>query len=164
MKINATDEYGIRILMRIAKSDSDEGLSISQLSEAEGLSNSYVAKITRSLRKHGLINSFRGHKGGYVLARPADKITINDAIRALGGVLYNTSFCNNHPGQNRLCTNSTDCSIRSLWRVVQASLDKILDQITLSDLLQPESEANNKFKQIYEESMQHSIHLKGLQI
>ena len=164
MKINATDEYGLRILMRIAQSDSEEGLSISQLSETEGLSTSYVAKITRALRKHGLINSFRGHKGGYVLAYPANKITVNDAIRALGGVLYNSSFCNNHSGNNRFCANSTECTLRSLWRVVQASLDKILDQITLADLLQPEIDASNKFRQMYEESFSHTTHLKGLAI
>jgi Rrf2 family transcriptional regulator, iron-sulfur cluster assembly transcription factor len=139
-------------------------VSISQLSEAEGISPSYVAKITRALRKDGLINSSRGHKGGYSLARPADKITINDAIRALGGVLYHSSFCSNHAGVNQFCANSTDCTLRSLWRVVQASLDKILDQITLADLLNTESEADNRFRQIYEELFFNSKHLKGLEV
>jgi Rrf2 family iron-sulfur cluster assembly transcriptional regulator len=164
MKINATDEYGIRILARIAKADHEEGLSISQLSEFEGLSQSYVAKITRSLRKHDLINSMRGQKGGYVLARPADSITINDALKALGGVLYDSSFCNQHSGQNHFCSNSLNCSLRSLWRVVQASLDKILNQITLQDILTSEKDANSKLKEIYEEVFSHSNHLSKIEI
>ena len=164
MKINATDEYGLRILARVAKANQDEGLSISQLSELEGLSQSYVAKITRSLRKHELINSIRGHKGGYVLARPANTITINDALKALGGVLYDSSFCNQHSGQNHFCSNSLNCSLRSLWRVIQASLDKILNQITLEDILTSEKDANNKLKEIYEEIFSHSNHLSEIKI
>lgn len=161
MKINATDEYGLRILTRIAKSD-HEGLSISQLSEVEGLSNSYAAKICRALRKHGLINSIRGHQGGYVLARPATEITVNDALRALGGVLFNQSFCSNHAGQNTFCSNSVDCSLRSLWKLVQASLDRILDQITIDDLLDSEGKADNRLRKIYEEVFKDVGHLNGL--
>jgi Rrf2 family iron-sulfur cluster assembly transcriptional regulator len=64
MKITAQDEYGIRILLRIARADAEEGMSIAQLSEAEGLSGSYVAKMTRALRLGGFISSTRGQKGG----------------------------------------------------------------------------------------------------
>ncbi len=164
MKINASDEYGLRILAKIAKSGRQGGLSISQISEMEGLSASYVAKITRALRKHGLINSNRGHKGGYVLARPAEEITINDALKALGGVLYDSSFCKQHSGNNKFCSNSVDCSLRSLWRVVQASLDKILDKITLRDILNSESETDNQLKHIYEEIFSSNEHMRELNV
>lgn len=164
MKINASDEYGLRILAKIARADQTDGLSISQISEMEGLSASYVAKITRALRKHGLINSIRGHKGGYLLARPADQITINDALKALGGVLYDSSFCNQHSGNNTFCANSVDCSLRSLWRVVQASLDKILDQITLQDILNSENKTDNRLRLIYEEVFNSSSHMRELEL
>ena len=50
MKISAVDEYGLRIILRIARADDSEGLTIVQLAELEGLSQPYVAKITRVLR------------------------------------------------------------------------------------------------------------------
>ena len=68
MKITAQEEYGLRILIRIAGCKDAEGMSIPQLSEAEGISSHYVAKLTRMLRMEGFINSRPGNKGGYILA------------------------------------------------------------------------------------------------
>jgi Rrf2 family transcriptional regulator, iron-sulfur cluster assembly transcription factor len=151
MKINSIDEYGLRILIQIAKAPEREGLSISQLSELEGLSTPYVAKLTRVLKASGLINSTRGHKGGYVLALPAHQITVKLALRALGGALYDNSFCKGHSGDRKFCTNSVDCSLRSLWSVVQEAVDQILDQVTLADLMGSEQNSVNRLKTLMEE-------------
>lgn len=142
MKISAQDEYGLRILLRIGRSDSEDGLSIPQLSELEGLSASYVAKLTRTLRLAGLIQSTRGQKGGYVLSRRPEEIRINDVLAALGGVLFDDGFCEGHSGAFRICTNSVDCSVRSLWRVVQQAVDQVLNQVTLADLMGSEGLSN----------------------
>jgi len=141
MKISAQDEYGLRILLRIAKASEEEGLSLSQISELERISQPYAAKITRVLRLAGFIQSMRGHKGGYVLAVPPQSIRISHVLKAMGGSLYDDKFCGLHTGVNSLCTNSVDCSVRSLWAVLQSSVDRILDQVTLNDLIRPESEA-----------------------
>ncbi len=150
MKITAQDEYGLRLLLRIARADNEEGLSIVQLSEAEALSNSYVAKLTRSLRLAGLIQSTRGQKGGYVLARPAEEITINEIFKAMDGALFDASFCNNHSGKNNICINSVDCSVRSLWRTIQSALDNLLDSLVLADLIGSEQETRPMLKQLLE--------------
>jgi Rrf2 family iron-sulfur cluster assembly transcriptional regulator len=149
MKITAQDEYGLRILVRITKSKT--GLSIPQLSEAEGLSQPNVSKLTRILRVEGLINSTKGHVGGYVLARPAVDITVNDILKALSGRLFDEEFCANHGGVLKLCTNSIDCSIRSLWSMVQSTIDKLLDKITLADLAKSEKEAACSFQSLFED-------------
>ena len=60
MKITAQEEYGLRILIRIASCKDREGMSIRQLSEAEGLSSHYVAKLARILRMEGFVNSTPG--------------------------------------------------------------------------------------------------------
>ena len=138
MKISAQDEYGIRVLIRIAKSDQEDGMSLPQLSEAEGISNPYMAKITRALRIAGFIQSTRGYKGGYVLAKEPSEIKVGDVLKAMDGALFDERFCNLHTGDFSLCTNSVDCSVRSLWRIIQHSLDKLLDKITLEDLVGPE--------------------------
>ncbi|HTF27330.1 MAG TPA: Rrf2 family transcriptional regulator [Flavitalea sp.] len=148
MKITAQEEYGLRVLIRIAGNRNKEGMSIPQLSEAEGLSSHYVAKLARQLRIAGFINSTPGLKGGYVLARPADEIIINDVLKALGGKLFNDDFCKSHSGNLRLCNNSVDCSARSLWQMIQYTMDKLLNEITLHHLVNPESESSRVLEQI----------------
>ena len=141
MKITAQEEYGLRMLIRIASCKDEEGMSIPQLSEAEGISPHYVAKLTRVLRMEGFINSTPGNKGGYILARPAQKINIKDVLQALGGVMFDKQFCGLHAGALNLCTNSVDCSSRSLWKMIQFTVDQLLDKITLHELVNTEKES-----------------------
>ena len=129
MKFSTQEEYGLRLLLRIAKSDSPNGLTIPELSEDEGLSTANVGKILRVLRLAGFIESARGQTGGYKLNQPADKILISDVLTALGGKLYESNFCDLHSGIENICTNSIDCSIRSVWKTVQNVLDGVLKQI-----------------------------------
>lgn len=138
MKITAQEEYGLRILIRIARCNDNMGLSIPQLAEAEGLSSHYVAKLTRILRIEGFIKSTPGHKGGYLLARAPKEIGIRPVLEALGGVLFDKRFCDSHGGTMRLCTNSVDCSARSLWQMIQHTVDQLLNKISLQELINPE--------------------------
>lgn len=153
MKITAQEEYGLRILIRIAGCSDSEGLSIPQLSEAEGLSSHYVAKFCRILRMADLINSTPGNKGGYILAKPAHEIIIKNVLYALGGKIFDSTFCGDHSGSMRFCTNSVDCSARSLWSIIQLTMDKLLTQITLADLItSPEGITSRKFQQLLVEN------------
>ena len=153
MKITSSEEYGMRILIRIASANAVEGLSIPQLSDAEGLSVPHVAKLCRILRMEGFINSTPGQKGGYVLAKPSDEIIINEVLQALGGILYNKAFCEVHKGVSNLCTNSVDCSVRSLWSMVQNTLDNLLNKLTLKDLTINESQTGLKLQRILDEQL-----------
>lgn len=148
MKISAQDEYGLRILLQIARAHPEEGLSLSQISELERISQAYAAKITRTLRIAGVIKSIRGHKGGYILAKPAGDIKVNVVLRALGGAIYDENFCGQHTGNQSLCTNSIDCSLRSLWTMVQHNMDRLLDQISLKDLIHSERQVNETLQHI----------------
>ena len=152
MKITAQEEYGLRILIRIASCRDEEGMSIPQLSEAEGLSSHYVAKLTRILRLEGFINSTPGYKGGYVLAKPAKKIIINKVLKTLGGALFDKEFCGLHTGTLKLCINSVDCSARSLWQMIQFNIDQLLDKVTVYDLVNSEKESGKNLNQILEQN------------
>lgn len=154
MKITAQEEYGLRLLIRIAGCLDREGMSIPQLSEAEGLSVPYVAKLTRTLRMEGFLNSTPGIKGGYVLARPAHEIIINDVLKALGGALFDQGdFCGTHSGALRLCTHSVDCSSRSLWQMIQFIIDQFLDRVTLHDLVNPEKRSGEILERLLDQSV-----------
>jgi Rrf2 family protein len=142
MKFSTQEEYGLRLLLRIAKSDSPNGLTIPEISELEGLSTANVGKILRMMRLSGFIESARGQTGGYKLNKPADQIPIGDILTSLGGKLYESGFCDTHSGIENICTNSIDCSIRSLWKTVQTLLDDVLSKISLQDLLGKEEDVD----------------------
>ena len=152
MKITSQEEYGLRILLRIAKCPDKDGMTIQALAAAEGLSIPYVAKLTRMLRMEGLINSTPGNKGGYILARPAELINVNQVLKILGGSLFEKSFCNDYSGILKLCTNSVDCSIRSLWQMIQVNIDQLLDNISLRDLISSETKSDQMLSAIVEKN------------
>lgn len=154
MKISAQDEYGLRILLQIARAQTEEGLNLPQISELENISQAYAAKITRQLRIAGFIQSIRGHKGGYILAMPASDIKINQVLRSMGGAIYDEKFCGQHAGTLSLCTNSVDCSLRSLWTILQLNVDKLLDQISIQDLMKSEVQVNANLARISEQIIQ----------
>lgn len=158
MKISASDEYGLRILLQIAKAHPEEGLNLSQISELEDISQAYAAKLTRSLRIAGFIQSIRGQRGGYILAMSTQEIKINLVLRAMGGAIYDENFCGNHAGTLSLCTNSVDCSLRSLWSILQWNMDKLLDQISLKDLMKSEMQVNSNLSQLSEKVMGLNAH------
>ena len=142
MKLTSQEEYGLRCLLRVGRAGPEGSITISELSRSEGISEPNVAKMMRVLRTAGLVQSTRGQSGGYALARPAGKIPVGEVLAALGGRLYEASFCDTHAGVERLCTHMPDCSIRSVWKLVQRAVDEVLEKITLKDLLVPEREMN----------------------
>ncbi len=143
MKFSTQEEYGIRCLIRISKSGSPNGLTIPEISKMEGLSTANVGKILRILRLGNLVESARGQTGGYKLTRPPENIIISDVIDVLGGRLFKEGFCDDYTGAFNTCTNSVDCSIRSLWSTIQNMLDGVLSKITLKDLLGNEKQVIN---------------------
>jgi Rrf2 family protein len=143
MKLTAQEEYGLRCLLRIAKEGDAASLTIPEISEKEGISSFYVAKLLRILRRGGFLKSARGQSGGYQLARPANQMIVGEALAALGGRLYDPAFCDEHSGRESICANSVDCSVRSLWRAVQTVVDRLLSKTTLQDLLSGEEQMSS---------------------
>ncbi len=142
MKFSAQEEYGLRCLIQIAKRDPEGGMSIPEVSEAEGLSTAHVAKLLRILRIGGFIESTRGYDGGYRLAAPPETIRIGDVLRVLGGRLFEEGFCERHAvTDDGLCTHTVDCSVRSVWQTVQKAVDSVLEKITLKDLITASAES-----------------------
>ncbi|MBU1099706.1 MAG: Rrf2 family transcriptional regulator [Bacteroidetes bacterium] len=146
MKFSAQEEYALRCLISIGRFYGiKEGLTIPDISKREGISQHTVAKTLRQLRIGGFLDSERGHTGGYALTRMPEEIKIGDVLHSLGGKLYDDEFCQTHSGVNGICSNSTDCSIRSLWRVIQDAVDSVTKGLTLKDLLGTEDDVFARF-------------------
>ena len=142
MKLTAHEEYGFRCLVQIGRRGS---ITIPEISDAEGISQAYAAKLLRTLRQSGFITSARGKDGGYTLARPAGRIIVGEVLAALGGKMFDTHFCESHAGQAHVCAHTSDCSIRTLWQRVQVALDEVLGKTTLQDLIRTEEQMTGWF-------------------
>ncbi len=145
MKFSAQEEYGLRCLIRLGRFHrAEKSLTIPELSQIEGISEHTVAKLLRILRLAGFLQSERGQIGGYSLAKDPDKIIIGEVLNALGGRLYDDDFCETHSGVTDICTHSTDCSVRSLWSIIQSSVDRLVYNLTLQDLIGSETQLMEK--------------------
>ena len=140
MKLSTQEEYGLRCLLRLGRGPEGGSLTIAQLSCQEGISAANVAKMMRVLRRARLVTSTRGKDGGYSLARPAEQIRVGEALAALGGRIFDASFCDTHAGGAGSCAHMGDCSIRTVWRMLQDAIDGVLGRMTLKDLLRNEGD------------------------
>jgi Rrf2 family protein len=143
MKFSAQEEYGLRCLLQLARLGASGSMTIPEIAKVEGLSQTHVAKLLMILRKDGFIASTRGQSGGYTLARPANEINVGEVLACLGGKLYDEEFCGRHAGQLSICKHAVDCSVRSLWQVIQGAVDHVLNDLTLADMMASEDAASN---------------------
>lgn len=154
MKFSAQEEYGLRCILTLARTDPSvaggeprestevvelPSLTVAEIAEREGLTVQYAGKLIRILGKAGLVQSVRGRKGGYRLARPADEISVAETLEALGGQIYRPETCKRFSGDRQYCVHTKDCSIRSLWAGLQLMLDEVLTRTSLRDLVAKES-------------------------
>jgi Rrf2 family protein len=144
MKISAQEEYGLRCLLRLARAQSDEHHStISEIAAAEKLSVPYVAKLLSVLRQAGLIDSVRGRVGGYRLTQPPGKVRLGSVLLALGEPLFDDpGYCERHAGTEKgsICVHHDGCTLRGLWQTLGEWMRRLLDRITLGDLLESEGQ------------------------
>lgn len=151
MKFSTQEEYGLRCLLRVAREKADRGLTIPEISKAEGITTHNTAKILRALRLGGFLASSRGQIGGYTLSRPANDILVKDVLDFLGGKLFDAEFCNDHSGSDNICTHTVDCSIRSLWQMLQSAVDGVLKDMTVKDLIAGEESIVSQISNIGKE-------------
>ncbi|MFT5087060.1 MAG: Rrf2 family protein [Candidatus Latescibacterota bacterium] len=136
MKLSSQEEYGLRCLLHLARQLGGVSQTIPEISQAEGVSHHNVGKMLRILRQGGFVESERGQYGGYALARSPENIIVADVLDALGGRLFDSSFCDHHTGAEANCTHTlSSCSVRALWSRLQEAVDQVLNQLTLKDLL-----------------------------
>ncbi len=138
MRFSTPEEYGLRCILQLAREHPTGSLTLSEMAQRESLTPAYVGKLMRILRRAGLVESIRGQKGGYQLARSADQISVSEVVNAHGGGLYTDDFCDHHSGSSLSCVHLRDCSIRSVLAGVERLIQGVLAQCKLSDLVRTE--------------------------
>ena len=130
LQLTKDGEYAVRAVLFLASQPLGKISLISEISKAQDVPKSYLAKIMQHLVKVGLVNSRRGAKGGFFLARPADRITLRQTIEAVEGPIY-LNVCLIRKGE---CPRDEICPVHPVWREAQEKLFSVLESKTMAQL------------------------------
>ncbi len=132
MKLSTRSEYGIRVLVALARAGGDRPSPLAGIARAEKLPHAYLEQLVGDLRRAGLVRATRGQAGGYMLARPAEQINLVEAVRALDGPILEMP-CGG-PQDMEVCSRPQDCSVHEVFERLHASLSDTLTATTLAQV------------------------------
>jgi Rrf2 family protein len=141
MRVTTWTEYSLIISLHLAKHGrtGDGPVAARELADAEKLPADYVEQILLRLRRAGLVESVRGAKGGYLLARHPSAISVRDVMTASEHQTFEVN-CASHPVDAERCSPGSTCSIRPVWHALQQRVDDLLAGISLADLMKEEAQ------------------------
>lgn len=134
MRITTWAEYGLICALNLAKRAGEGPITGREIAASERLPGDYVEQILLRLRRAGLVNSTRGARGGYMLARAPEEISVREVIAASELGTFDL-HCVSHPVGEERCAESQSCSIRPVWMLLQQKIDDVLESVHLGDLL-----------------------------
>lgn len=131
MQISAKADYAVRALLVLASQPDEQPMTGRAIAESQEMPVKFVENTLVELRNTGLVASRRGSGGGFMLAKPADQITIADVIRAIDGPLAEVR------GQRPEATAYVGPAqhLQHVWIAVRANVRSILDHVTLADVV-----------------------------
>ena len=134
MKLTAQTRYALRILLDLAANGGNAPRPIKEIAASQGISEKFIARIVVPMRRAGLLASARGVRGGLLLGRFPEKISLLDILEATDGPLA-IATCLARPGT---CPRQGRCAAECAWRRVNDALADTLRAIPLSEILADE--------------------------
>lgn len=141
MRVTTWTEYSLIISLHLARRGRGAGEPVAarELADSERLPADYVEQILLRLRRAGLVESVRGAKGGYYLARDPSAISVRDVMTASEHQTFEVN-CETHQVDPERCHPAAGCSIRPVWHALQQRVDDLLGSISLADLMKQETQ------------------------
>jgi len=133
MKLSTKGRYAVTAMFDVAIHQKGGPVSLSDISERQGISLSYLEQLFGRMRRRDLVASTRGPGGGYKLSRAANQIAIADIITAVDETVDATRC-----GGNADCQNKQRCLTHELWEDLSSQIHVFLSGITLEDAINKE--------------------------
>jgi Rrf2 family transcriptional regulator, cysteine metabolism repressor len=139
MMFSTKAEYGVRVMVELARSPDGEPVPLAEIAARGGLPLAYLEHLAARLRKAGLVDSRRGSRGGYMLARPPMEITMAEVVEALEGSIAPIECISEASDGTIVCSRESDpehvCPTKLLWTKVRYAIVRTLQETTLADLV-----------------------------
>jgi len=133
MKLTTKTRYGMRAVVDLVLRYNQGPTPVSLIAKKENLSTTYLEQLLNKLKKNGLVKSVRGARGGYVLSRSPDKISVYEVVNVLEGDIA-VSCCVSERRTKKRCDRIDKCLTNILWRKMSNNLKETLKGISLRDL------------------------------
>ena len=133
LKVSTKGRYGLRAIVDLAVNDKEGQVSLKSVAERQGLSENYLEQLFASLKKSGLVKSVRGAQGGYMLSKPAEKITVGDVLRSLEGTLCPVDCIDLDMPTS--CERIDLCVTAPVWAKLRDKINEVVDSFTIADLV-----------------------------
>ncbi|QBD83665.1 Rrf2 family transcriptional regulator [Ktedonosporobacter rubrisoli] len=136
LRVSTKGEYGVRIMVDLARHYGDRPRSLTDISQAEMLPLAYLEQLVKLLREADppLVISTRGAHGGYRLSRDPGTISMGEIVRILEGPIA-PMICATEGEMTQICGFLDSCRTKYLWARVRDAVAKTLDSITLAELV-----------------------------
>jgi len=130
MELTRKGDYAIRGIVYLASQPPNKISLLSEIAAAVDVPQTFLAKIFQQFSKTGIVKSFRGTGGGFLLAGPPEEITLLQVVEAVEGPIL-PNRCVLKAGE---CERDASCTVHPVWHQVQQKVRGILANITLKDL------------------------------
>ena len=139
MKLSTKGRYGLRLMMDLV-SHPGKPVLLKDIAKRQGISEKYLWQVIAPLKNAGMVNSYRGLKGGYMLAKDSANISVKDILLVLEGNMC-LADCVSSPS---VCPRSDDCVARDVWGEASAAMIEKLDSITLKNMAEKQQDKTEK--------------------
>jgi len=131
MKLSTRSRYGTKMMVDLAQHFEESPVRINDIAKRLDISVKYLEQLIIPLKKAKFIKSVRGPKGGHMLSRPPEEITMGDIVRILENDV-NLVPCLKGPGE---CVHTSQCLTRNVWKKAASALFETLDSMTLTRVI-----------------------------
>ena len=138
--VSTKSRYGLRALIELARNREKNPVSLGNLADKQDISNKYLESIFGMLQKKRIIRSRRGAKGGYVLGRAPEDISLLEILEAIEGPIRLLDCLHD----KRLCSNIARCPTRCMWDDLEKYIVKFLEKRTLKKMVDDASVKRKK--------------------
>ena len=135
MRISAKTDYALRAAIELAALSSADPVKGEAIATAQGIPLRFLENILGDLRNAGIVESRRGVDGGYLLARPADSLTVGEVLRSIEGT---------QQARTR-ARRKTESPFDDMWQRVDQAVSDVIDKTTFGELVRGWSDKQNRF-------------------
>ncbi len=133
MRISAKGEYAAKAVLYLSLKYPTV-VTIQEVARRHNIPLKYLEHILLELKKAGVLESRRGVRGGYTLARSPEKISVGDVLRIVDGQFSQSSCAEGDQTSSYACPESDTCGLKQLWQEVQGAVERILFETSFDDL------------------------------
>lgn len=140
MKISTKGRYAVRVMLDLAKHNTGECIKVKEIAERQGVSEKYLEQIIGVLNKAGYVKSVRGAQGGYRLVKEPGEYTVGMILRLTEGSLAPVACLETDA---EACDRVDTCETLAVWKELQNAINRVVDGVTIADLMYSEGTAKD---------------------